>query len=432
VESATVAVWQIVLALVIAVVWEIVEAQASSAAVEIEADQVAVAVPSKASIAAEVPPEAPANGVVLALVAVAVDHLEAVVEAAVVEAAVAEAVDVGKTTTATRVTEFMEEEMKLLKILTNRRRLTKSIVSLTLSAAVLMTLGFSAVSIAATVARQKSFPSAEAAVKATVAAAKANDDKELLAIFGAQAKDLMSSGDPVADKQRRAEFLAAYEVKNRIAQEGEKSVVMVGKDDWPFPIPLVKKADGWVFDTEQGREEVLNRRIGNNELFTIEACRAVVDAQREYAMKDRDRNGLLEYAQKFVSDPGKRNGLYWEAKQGEAESPLGPIMSQAKTEGYQGKPSSTPAPYHGYYYKILTAQGKDAPGGAYSYLVKGKMIGGFGVVAYPAEYENSGVMTFIVNHDGKVFQKDLGNKTASVAKGMTIYNPDSTWTEVKQ
>ena len=425
---------------VIAAVWEIVAArvraiaaaQASSVAV---ADQVAAAAPSKASIAAEVQPEAQAKGVVPALVAVAVDHLAAVVEAAVeavVEAAVEVVVDVGRTTTVTRVTEFMEEEMKLLKILTNRRSLTKLIVSLTLSAAVLMTLGFSAISIAATAATQKSFPSAEAAVKATVAAAKANDDKELLAIFGAQAKDLMSSGDPVADKQRRAEFLAAYEVKNRIAQEGEKSVLTVGKDDWPFPIPLVKKADGWVFDTQQGREEVLNRRVDNNELLTIQVCRAVVDAQREYAMKDRDKNGLLEYAQKFRSDPGKRNGLYWEAKQGEAESPLGPIMSQAKTAGYQGKPSSAPAPYHGYYYKILTAQGKDAPGGAYSYLVKGKMIGGFGVVAYPAEYENSGVMTFIVNHDGKVFQKDLGNNTASVAKGMTVYNPDSTWTEVKQ
>jgi hypothetical protein len=177
----------------------------------------------------------------------------------------------------------------------------------------------------------------------------------------------------------------------------------------------------------------LNRRIGANELFTIQACLAVVDAQREYAIKihDNDKSGLLEYAQKFLSDPGKRNGLYWETKAGEPESPLGPIVAQAKSEGYQ-KPSGTPAPYHGYYYKILTAQGKNAPGGAYSYLVKGKMIGGFAVVAYPAEYGNSGVMTFIVNHDGKVFQKNLGKNTAAVAKGMKEYNPDKTWTEVKQ
>jgi hypothetical protein len=194
---------------------------------------------------------------------------------------------------------------------------------------------------------------------------------------------------------------------------------------------VVKKGQAWVFDTEQGKEEILNRRIGDNELFTIQALLAVVDAQREYAMKDRDKNSLLEYAQKFVSDPGKKNGLYWEAKAGEPESPLGPIMTQRRREGYQGKPSATPSPYHGYYYKILTAQGKQAPGGAYSYLVKGKMIGGFAVVAYPAVYDNSGVMTFIVNHDGKVFQKDLGKNTASVAKGMTVYNPDKTWTAVK-
>ncbi len=159
---------------------------------------------------------------------------------------------------------------------------------------------------------------------------------------------------------------------------------------------------------------------------------AIVDAQREYAMKDRDRNALLEYAQKFVSDPGKKNGLYWEGKAGEPQSPLGPIMMRVRSEGYQGKASATPVPYHGYHFRILTAQGKDAPGGAYSYLVKGKMIGGFAVVAYPAEYNNSGVMTFIVNHDGKVFQKNLGSNTASIAKSMKEYNPDSTWTEVKQ
>jgi hypothetical protein len=295
-----------------------------------------------------------------------------------------------------------------------------------------MALMFSLYSIcAAAVAQQKSFSSAEEAVKAAAAAARNNDDKELLAIFGAQAKEILFSGDPTADKQRRAQFLAAYDEKNQLATEGESRILIVGKQDWPFPIPLVKKGQGWVFDTDKGKEEILNRRIGENELFTIQALLAIVDAQREYAVKDRDKNALLEYAQKFLSDPGKKNGLYWEAKQGEPQSPLGPIVSQARKEGYERKASTTPSPYHGYHYRILTAQGKAAPGGAYSYLVNGKMIGGFAVVAYPAEYGNSGVMTFIVNHDGKVFQKNLGPNTASIAKSMKEYNPDSTWQEVK-
>jgi len=284
----------------------------------------------------------------------------------------------------------------------------------------------------AATAQQKTFSSAEEAVKAAIAAARNNDDKELLAIFGAQAKEILFSGDAVADKDRRAQFIAAYDEKNRLATKGEDTILIVGKQEWPFPIPVVKKGQSWVFDTDKGKEEILNRRIGENELNTIQVMLAVVDAQREYAMKDRDKNELLEYAQKFVSDPGKKNGLYWEAKAGEAESPLGPIMAQARSEGYRGKPASTLPPYHGYRYRILTAQGKDAPGGAYSYLVKGKMIGGFAVVAYPAEYGNSGVMTFIVNHDGKVFQKNLGKNTAGIASAMKEYNPDSTWQEVKQ
>jgi hypothetical protein len=284
----------------------------------------------------------------------------------------------------------------------------------------------------AATAQPKTFASAENAVKAVVAAAKNNDDKELLAIFGPGAKELLFSGDAVADKQRRARFLKAYDEKNRLVQQGNDMVLVIGNDDWPFPIPVMKKGDSWVFDIDRGKQEILNRRIGENELFTIQSVRAVVDAQREYAMKDRDKNGLLEYAQKFRSDAGKKNGLYWESKAGEPQSPLGPIMVQARGEGYQGNASSGQSPYHGYYYRILTAQGKDATGGAYSYLVKGKMIGGFAVVAYPAEYENSGVMTFIVNYDGKVFQKDLGKNTASLAQNMKEYNPDSSWTLVKE
>ena len=281
-------------------------------------------------------------------------------------------------------------------------------------------------------AAQKSFASADEAVKTAVAAARSNNDKDLLAIFGTQAKDLLSSGDPVADKERRANFLAAYDQKNRLVAEGESMILVIGNTDWPFPIPVVKKSEGWVFDTAKGREEVLNRRIGQNELDAAQVSLAYVDAQREYARKDRDGDGLVEYAQKFRSDPGKKNGLYWEAKAGEESSPLGPFAARAVKEGYgQNKPDK-PAPYRGYYYRILTGQGKNAQGGAYSYIVKGNMIGGFALVAYPAEYGNSGIMTFIVNHAGKVFEKNLGKDTATVASSMKEFDPDKTWVEVKQ
>ena len=285
----------------------------------------------------------------------------------------------------------------------------------------------------AAAAQQKTFPSAEEAVKAAVAAARSDSDKELLAIFGAQAKDLLLSGDAVADKQRRARFLKAYDEKNSLVTEGDNRIVVVGNNSWPFPIPLVKKGDGWIFDTDKGKEEILNRRIGQDELDAIQVSLAYVDAQREYAMKSRDGGGLRGYAQKFRSDTGKKNGLYWEAKAGEEQSPLGPFAARARSEGYgQNKPSDKPVPYRGYYYKILTAQGKDAPGGARSYILKGKMIGGFALIAYPAEYANSGIMSFIVNHEGKVSQKDLGKNTASAAAAMKEYNPDKTWAEVKQ
>jgi hypothetical protein len=294
-----------------------------------------------------------------------------------------------------------------------------------------LVIGLSHFSFAAT-AQQKSFPSSEEAVKAAIAAARAADQKELAAIFGPGSQELISSGDNVADEQRRLEFLKAYDEKNRLVTEGNKMILVVGNNDWPFPIPLVRQGSGWVFDTAKGKEEILNRRIGRNELDVIQVVLAYVDAQREYAMKDHDGDGLLEYAQKFRSDPGQKNGLFWQAKPGEEQSPLGPLAAQAVKEGYgQNKGSDKPWPFHGYFYRILTAQGKSAPGGAYSYLVKGSMIGGFALVAYPAEYGNSGVMTFIVNHDGKVFQKDLGKNTASIAQNMTEYNADKTWTEVK-
>ena len=320
----------------------------------------------------------------------------------------------------------MGEEMEFSKLDANRKQSIRQRVRLTLHTAVMLAV-VCAAPFSVALAQQKSFSSPEEAVEAAVTAARNNNEKEMLAIFGAGAKGLLFSADAVADKQRREEFLAAYAESHRLVTEGEDTILLVGKQDWPLPIPLVKRANAWVFDTEKGKEEILNRRIGENELYTIQTLLALVDAQREYAMEDRDRDGLLEYAQKFVSDPGKRNGLYWEAKPGEPQSPLGPIMARARSEGYKGQASTTAPPYHGYYYRILTAQGKNAPGGAYSYLVKGKMIGGFAVVAYPAEYGNSGVMTFVVNYDGNVFQKDLGKNTVTIARSMKEYTGVSTW-----
>jgi hypothetical protein len=220
---------------------------------------------------------------------------------------------------------------------------------------------------------------------------------------------------------------------NKLVKENDKKMILhVGNSDWPLPIPIVKVGKNWRFDTKEGKEEILNRRIGRNEVNAIQVCLAYVDAQREYVLKDRDADKLLEYAQKFISAKGKKDGLYWEAKEGEEQSPLGPLMAKATKEGYTGKKSGgKPIPYHGYYYKILKAQGKNAQGGAYDYVVKGKMIGGFALVAYPAEYGNSGVMTFIVNHDGVLYQKDLGKDTEKIANAMKKYDADETWKKVE-
>jgi hypothetical protein len=316
-----------------------------------------------------------------------------------------------------------------------KRKLLQQYVYIAMSLLLVVVLAAVGISLAGTVSQQKTFSSPEEAVQAVVAAAKNNDDKEMLAIFGSQAKDLMFSGDAVADKQRRERFLAAYNEKNSIVSEVESRIVTVGNDAWPFPIPLVKKADGWMFDTEKGREEILNRRVGANELNAMQVILALVDAQREYAMKDRDGDKIHEYARRFRSEAGKKNGLYWETKAGEEESPLGPLMAQAQQRGYSGKGADagqTAGPYHGYYYKILESQGKTAADGAYSYIVNGNMLGGFALVAFPAEYGNSGVMTFIVNHEGKVFQKNLGANTRSAAQAMKDFDPDKSWTEMKQ
>jgi hypothetical protein len=281
--------------------------------------------------------------------------------------------------------------------------------------------------------KQKSFKSPEEAVQAFVEVLKSYDEKALSSIFDPDAKKVLFSGDPSADRAERERFVKAYEEKNRLEREGEGKVVLyVGQEDWPFPIPIVKGKDGWSFDVKAGKDEILNRRIGRNELNTIQTCLAYVDAQREYALKDRDNNKLLEYAQKIISDKGKKNGLYWETQEGEEPSPLGSLFARAVTEGYSPRKSGAkPQPYHGYYYNILKAQGKNAPDGEYDYVVKGKMIGGFALVAYPAQYGNSGVMTFLVNHEGVVYQKDLGKETQKLAAAIKKFDPDKTWKKVE-
>jgi hypothetical protein len=276
---------------------------------------------------------------------------------------------------------------------------------------------------------QMSFPTPEAASEALLAAVRSHDMRRIYRVLGPGSSKLIRSGDPVADWQGRARFVAAYEKQSKVERDGEtKATLLIGEKDWPFPIPLVKQVDRWRFDAKSGAEEILNRRIGRNELAAIQACLAYVDAQREYALSAGSEDGLHKYAMKFVSAPGKKDGLYWPTREGEAPSPVGPLAAKAQAEGYS---KSANEPYHGYFYRILTAQGSDAPGGAYDYVVKGRMIGGFALIAYPARWAASGVMTFIVNHDGVVYQKNLGPQTAAIAAKTTRFNPDSTWSRVQ-
>ena len=280
----------------------------------------------------------------------------------------------------------------------------------------------------AAAAPQKSFPSPEEAVKSLVAAVRANDIKEMMAILGPGSKEVVSSGDDMADRVGREKFLKAYDQKNRLQEQSpDKMTLCTGDDDWPMPVPIVKKGTKWVFDIQKGKQEILNRRVGRNELHIIEVLHAYVDAQHEYATKDCRGAGAVEFAQKLVSTEGKRDGLYWEAKEGADQSPLGPLVAQASKEGYA---NANLSPFHGYYLKTLMGQGKHAKGGAYNYVVKGKMILGFALVAYPAEYGNSGVMTFMVNQEGTIYQKKLGKETKRRAEAMKIFDPDKTWTKV--
>ena len=282
--------------------------------------------------------------------------------------------------------------------------------------------------VAPTARAQQSFSTPEEAVTAIAAAVRAGNKTDLLKLLGKDGEDIISSGDEVADAATRQRFLDAYDAEHRVAMEGDdKAIMIVGKQDFPFPIPLVHKDGKWQFDTAAGRDEILFRRIGRNELDTIQACLAYVDAQNEYSLKDRGA-GLGVYAQRVISTPGKKDGLYWATSQGEDASPLGAFVALATSEGYHT--SGERQPFHGYYYKILTQQGPAAPGGELDYVVHGRMIGGFALVAYPAEYGNSGVMTFTVNHAGIVYQKDLGAHTEKLAEHINAFNPDPTWTKV--
>ena len=275
-------------------------------------------------------------------------------------------------------------------------------------------------------AAAKRFASPEQAAQELIAAARAGDSAALLDVLGPEAKELVRSGDAAADKESRGRFVKAWGQANKLVKtENGLALLVIGKDEWIFPIPIVKDASGWYFDTGEGKEEILNRRIGRNELSAIRAVQAYVDAQREYYQRNPQKDKLLQYAQKFASSKGMRDGLYFPVKSGEPASPLGPLFYRMQA-GLKGGAAKR-APYYGYYYRILKGQGPDAPGGAYDYTAQGRMIGGFALVAWPAAYGNTGVMTFLVNHDEVVFQKDLGPGTVAAVQKMTLFNPDKTW-----
>jgi len=267
---------------------------------------------------------------------------------------------------------------------------------------------------------QKTFSSPEEASQGLVAAMQGNDEKAMLNILGRDGKQIVSSGDDAEDAESRSNFVEKYQEMHRLVKEPDGSTVLyIGAKNWPTPIPLLSKGNGWYFDTEAGKQEILYRRVGRNEMSAIKVCEELAAAQKEYSAQHS------EYAQKIFSDAGQHNGLYW--KSGEPQSPIGPLVAAAVTESSATSQDSTPTPYRGYYFHVLTRQGKNAPGGAKSYVVNGKMTGGFAFVAYPAEYRSSGVMTFVVGEDGTVYEKDLGKKTLAAAKTMKEYNSNSSW-----
>lgn len=287
-----------------------------------------------------------------------------------------------------------------------------------------------AVPLAAAAAPQETFATPDAAVDALMAALKADSDQSMIAIFGEQNKDLLISSDRAATTATRAKILAGMQILRVLQSPApDRRVLVIGDEAWPMPIPLVRTGDRWRFATEEGKDELINRRVGGNERNAIHVLRAYIDAQREFASRDRDGDGVLQYAQKLASTPGKQDGLYWPANvaKGEEASPFGPLI--AESAGYL-KGHTEGDPYRGYHFRILTRQGKDAPGGAYNYVINGRMIAGFAMVAYPAEYGNSGVMTFIVSHNGKVYEKDLGKNSAAIGTKMSTFDPGAGWKEV--
>ncbi len=278
------------------------------------------------------------------------------------------------------------------------------------------------------VPRGEAFASKDAAVKALAEAARTHDVAALTKILGPAAKTIISSGDEVADKAVGARIAAAYDQMHRFATVGDGRVIIyLGADNWPMPIPLIQRHGKWYFDTASGKQEILARRIGKNELEAIKVCEAIVQAQNDYARQVQTGEDGKQYAQKFLSDANKHNGLFWKTAAGEPASPLGPLIVSASDEGYRRGAAGKPTPYHGYIYEILTAQGQHAAGGAHSYLQDGKMTGGFAVLAYPASYRSSGVMTFMVGQDGVVYQKNLGPNTGKLAPSIKVYDPDPSW-----
>lgn len=288
--------------------------------------------------------------------------------------------------------------------------------------------------VSAFAAGEERFDSPDDAVKALTSAAEARDTNAMHAIFGPEAHELVSP-DVVQKTAEYQAFVQRLTNKVDMLHESDSKVdLLLGEDAWPFAIPLVKEDGKWFFDTQAGKEEILNRRIGADELGAIVVCHSYVQAQREYATRVRNGDDILEYSQHLRSSPNTHDGLYWHAEAGEPLSPLGPLISEAHAEGYRHDTkimTEEQSPYHGYYFKILTRQGKHAPGGKYNYIINGHMLAGFALVAWPAEWGNSGIMTFVVSKRGHVYQKNLGPKTVSIASAMTSYDPDSTWTLVR-
>ena len=281
--------------------------------------------------------------------------------------------------------------------------------------------------------KQRVFRSPSSAAAALVQALRSDDLKEMTAILGPEGEEIISSGDPVADNNAREEFTKRYDQMHRLAYDDRHQVVLyVGADNWPLPIPIVKQRDGWMFDTAEGKDELLYRRIGRNELYTIDVLQELADAQQYYADLQKQSSGQPSFAEKILSDSDKRNGLYWPTNGAEPESPIGPLIADAAEQGYKRNQGGQPAPFHGYYYKVLTSQGADAPGGAQNYVVDGKMTRGFAFLAYPAEYRDSGVMTFMIDESGVIVEKDLGPDTEKTAQSITAFNPDSTWSELEE